>query len=84
MQDREYTVFWAEETVLEQSLFLDILFLLYYEPLLSCKATRLTELLQLFQVNIVSKYYYCTFAKGVVERCLFMRTLQWALVCEFS
>lgn len=81
MQDREYTVFWAEETVLEQSLFLDILFLLYYEPLLSCKATRLMELLQLFQVNIVGKYYYCTSAERVLDRCLFMRDLQGALIC---
>lgn len=49
-QDREYTVFWAEETVLEQSLLLDILFLLYYEPLNSCKAARFKELLSCFQV----------------------------------
>lgn len=49
-QDREYTIFWAEETVLEQSLLLDILFLLYYEPLNSCKAARFKELLSCFQV----------------------------------
>lgn len=49
-QDREYTVFWAEETVLEQSLLLDVLFLLYYEPLNSCKAARFKELLTSFQV----------------------------------
>jgi nuclear pore complex protein Nup188 len=50
-QDREYTGFWAEETALEQTLLLDILFLLYYEPLHSCKAARLKELLQTFQVE---------------------------------
>jgi nuclear pore complex protein Nup188 len=49
--DREYTGFWAEETALEQILLLDILFLLYYEPLHSCKAARLKELLQTFQVE---------------------------------
>jgi hypothetical protein len=36
---------------LEQTLLLDILFLLYYEPLHSCKAARLKELLQTFQVD---------------------------------
>lgn len=52
VQDRDYTDFWAEETTLEQTLLLDILFLLYYEPLYSCKAVRLKELLKMFQVSL--------------------------------
>jgi nuclear pore complex protein Nup188 len=56
-QDREYTGFWAEETALEQTLLLDILFLLYYEPLHSCKAARLKELLQTFQATVFRSSY---------------------------
>ncbi|XP_024375793.1 uncharacterized protein [Physcomitrium patens] len=61
--DREYTVFWAEETVLEQSLLLDVLFLLYYEPLNSCKAARFKELLSCFQGTV--------FGSGHGERLVF-------------
>ncbi|CAM6047081.1 unnamed protein product [Sphagnum compactum] len=55
--DREYTGFWAEETALEQTLLLEILFLLYYEPLHSCKAARLKELLQTFQATVFRSSY---------------------------
>ncbi|KAG0574974.1 hypothetical protein KC19_VG307200 [Ceratodon purpureus] len=63
--DREYTVIWAEETVLEQSLLLDILFLLYYEPLNSCKASRFKKLLSWFQATV--------FGSGHGERFGFSR-----------
>jgi hypothetical protein len=50
-QDCEYPGFWKEVTTLEQTVLLDILALLYYEPLHLCKGAHLKELLQSFQVG---------------------------------
>ncbi|BBM99100.1 nuclear pore complex protein Nup188 [Marchantia polymorpha subsp. ruderalis] len=47
--DRQYADLWAEEAALEQTLLLDNVFLLYYEPLCVCKFTRLKELIILFE-----------------------------------
>ncbi|KAJ7540471.1 hypothetical protein O6H91_10G016600 [Diphasiastrum complanatum] len=49
LQALEYADMWVEETILEQSLLMDVLFLLYYKPLCICNSSRWEELLLMFQ-----------------------------------
>eukprot|EP00249_Psilotum_nudum_P036507 c7711_g1_i1 orf=103-2532(+) len=43
---------WAEETAVEQSLVLDILFLLYYEPICPCSFHKWKEIFVMFEEEI--------------------------------
>lgn len=52
--DSNLSNLWAEEIVMEQNLVMDILFLLYYEPLCSCSFARWKELFVLFQGELFS------------------------------
>lgn len=51
--DLRYADLWAEETLIEESLIMDILFLLYYEPVRVCTADRWKSLLGVFK-DIIS------------------------------
>ncbi|KAL3701186.1 hypothetical protein R1sor_019208 [Riccia sorocarpa] len=51
--DRQYADLWAEEAALEQTLMLDCVFLLYYEPLCVCKFTRLKQLISFFETLVI-------------------------------
>ncbi|XP_059074406.1 uncharacterized protein LOC131045463 isoform X2 [Cryptomeria japonica] len=47
--DLQYVDMWAEETLIEENLILDILFLLYYEPFCICTVDRFKKLLSMFK-----------------------------------
>ncbi|CAM6095025.1 unnamed protein product [Calypogeia fissa] len=51
--DREYADLWAEQTAFEQTLLLDIIFLVYYKPLCVCKLTQFKDLLDIFEEIII-------------------------------
>lgn len=51
--DLRYADLWAEETLIEESLIMNILFLLYYEPAHICTADRWKSLLGVFK-DIIS------------------------------
>lgn len=51
--DLQYADLWAEETLIEESLIMDILFLLYYEPVRVCTADKWKRLLGVFK-DIIS------------------------------
>lgn len=50
--DLTFMKLWAEEIVMEENLIMDIMFLLYYEPLSSCSFTRWKELFLMFQTKV--------------------------------
>ncbi|ERN13437.1 hypothetical protein AMTR_s00041p00195800 [Amborella trichopoda] len=49
LQDVDLANLWAEETLIEDNLILDILFLVYYEPFCACTSEQWKKLCSLFQ-----------------------------------
>lgn len=58
LQDFDLYTLWAEETLIEDNLILDILFLVYYESFCDCDAECWKKLCALYEVSFSS--YGCT------------------------
>ncbi|XP_012436343.1 uncharacterized protein LOC105762916 [Gossypium raimondii] len=56
--DVDLFTLWAEETLLEDNLVLDIIFLIYYESLCTCTAERWKNLCLLYKVTLSGSYNF--------------------------
>lgn len=54
MQDVDLYTLWAEETLIEDNLILDILFLAYYESFCTCDAKCWKKLFELYKVTFIA------------------------------